>query len=137
MKVIYKNTVSEVKKLAQDIQQFCTDEHLDETMLYDLNLCLEEVITNIIRYGFKDHKTHPIELTIERHVDKIVAIIRDEGIPFNPLEHIHPPVMTEAIDQKPMGGLGLYFVHEKMDELEYSRQLAHNIFKMTKYLQSV
>lgn len=137
MRVIYKNKVSEVKKLGDDIEQFGKDEHLTESILYDLHLCVEEAITNIIRYGFVDQKFHPIELTVERYADKIVAIIQDEGIPFNPLEHIKKPILTTSLEEKPIGGLGIYFLKEKMDALEYMRHEKYNILKMTKYLNTV
>lgn len=136
MKIIYKNTISEVAKLGQDIAQFGRAHSLDDETVYLLNLCLEEIITNIILYGFPDAEEHKISLEMHYEADaaQIIMCIEDEGIPFNPIQDAPSPPLGSSLAERKQGGLGVYLVKKFMSSILYARENNSNILKIIKYL---
>ena len=63
----------------------------------------------------------------------VIFIIRDNGIPFDPLAKADPDVTLSA-EERNIGGLGIYMVKKSMDALEYSRKDGQNILTITKKL---
>lgn len=122
MKYFYKTDLKELEKLAKDVDQFIQAYHLNDEVKYALNLCLDEVLTNIISYGMKEKSTKDarIELELEKNNTHIQAIFRDNGIPYDPLneKNLHPDINT-SIEDRQIGGLGVYFLDQYMDNVEY------------------
>jgi len=133
MKCIYKNNISELNKLAEDIKIFGRKYAIAYEDLYNINLCIDEVLTNIIYYGYEDHQPHSIEIELIALQNSIEIIIRDNGKPFNPLREAIPPKINVCLEERQEGGLGIYFVKQLMDALSYHREGDYNILKMTKY----
>lgn len=136
MKIIYKNTISEMSKLGQDVAQFGKDYSLDEQTVYTLNLCLEEIMSNIVLYGFPDAKEHTIALDMLYQEDppQVILRIEDAGIPFNPLEDAPCPPLGTSLAERKQGGLGVYLVKKLMSSIVYARENNSNVLKIIKYL---
>ncbi|PWU06554.1 MAG: ATP-binding protein [Verrucomicrobia bacterium] len=134
MKFSYSNNIAELKKLASDIEVFAETFQLEPKVIYALNLCLDEILTNIISYGLKDQKDHPtIELELTRDNNQITATISDPGIPFNPLKALQTvPDTSSKIEDRCIGGLGVYFLEQYMDNVQYSRKDNLNVLTLTK-----
>lgn len=130
VKIIYNNTVSELSKLAEDVAFFGLKNQLDEATIYNINLCVEEILVNIIRYGFADKSYHPIEVDMECQEKRIKITIKDEGLPFNPLKDAPAPSLHSSLAERPEGGLGVFLLKELMDDLSYKREGSSNILTM-------
>ena len=115
------------------LKKFCAENGLPDKILFDLNLSLDELVTNIISYGFDDTEEHDINITIEKIDDGVEIKLVDDGAEFNPLNE-HDPKIGAALEEMEVGGLGIYFVKNKMDEIHYERQLGKNILKLKKIL---
>ena len=131
MKFTLKNKISELNKLAEELGKFCSENGLSENILFDINLSLDELVTNIIAYGFNDEVDHEISITINKVDNKINIILEDEGIEFNPMDKEEPEFGT-ALEDREIGGLGIYFVRNKMDKINYERIGGKNILKLEK-----
>lgn len=92
--------------------------HLPPDYGYLLRLVIEEVATNIVKYGYHDHNRDQIQLVCEYEQGVLTITIRDRGQPFDPRE-APPPNIHAAADQRLIGGLGLFFVREYADTLTY------------------
>lgn len=92
--------------------------HLPPDYGYLLRLVIEEVATNIVKYGYHDHNRDQIQLACEYEQGVLTITIRDRGQPFDPRE-APPPNIHVAADQRLIGGLGLFFVREYADTLTY------------------
>ena len=73
------------------------------------NLVLDELVTNIIKYGFDDAREHQIRVEMEVGVDLLTISVEDDGKPFNPLE-APSPNLDLPIEDWPIGGLGVFIV---------------------------
>ena len=83
---------------------------IDMPVVMKLNHCLEEALTNIIFYAYKDRGKHPVMITFERIDQSSVSILlEDEGRAFNPLEEAEEPDLDAAAEERRIGGLGVFF----------------------------
>ena len=131
--IILKNNFAEIKTLTDGIYYFAEKNHLDNEIKLDLSLVLDEIITNIISYGFHDDSEHKIIVRLTVNNETLVVRIEDDGIPFNPLEFPAPDT-TKPLKEREIGGLGVFFVKELMDKVEYERKEDENILTVSKQL---
>jgi anti-sigma regulatory factor (Ser/Thr protein kinase) len=100
-----------------------------------VNICLDELFTNIVSYGFEDDLAHIIRFTMNLDNQVLSLSIEDEGIPFNPLEKKDPEVPADLIDVR-IGGLGIHIVRKLMDDIRYDRKQGTNKLTMKKSIQA-
>lgn len=93
---------------------------------YAIELAIDELVTNAISYGYPDGGagTVTVEVAIER--DRIVLVVRDDGIAFDPLAQAPEPTLEGNVEDRPVGGLGLHLVEAMMDEVAYERRNGEN-----------
>jgi anti-sigma regulatory factor (Ser/Thr protein kinase) len=97
----------------------------------NINLVIEEAVSNIIFYAFNDNNKHEIRISISLN-DKMLTIkITDSGMPFNPLLQQQPDISLPA-EERPVGGLGIFLMSQIMDEINYTRQKNQNILTLQK-----
>ena len=128
-KVDFINDISELEPLQKVVELFCTTHEMSGTMTMNINLILEELLTNIIFYGYQDHAQHVIYITFEKGDSEIKLTIEDDAIAFNPLEQEAIDLDT-LLEDKPIGGLGIHFVKNLTQSLEYERTDEGNILRM-------
>ena len=104
---------------------------MSRNVVDDLNLALDEVVTNIISYAYDDEAEHQIGIRVALDGDGVSVQVEDDGRAFNPLEAPKPDVGLD-LEQRPIGGLGVHIVRSLMDALEYRREDDRNIFIMRK-----
>ena len=96
-----------------------------------INLVLDELVTNIIDYGFDDTGRHEIRVTMAVEGGTLTIEVEDDARAFDPLAAA-PPDLTLALEDRPVGGLGIHIVRTVMDTVEYQRRDGHNILTMRK-----
>ena len=126
-----KSKLSELDNLCQQVERFGKSNGLSSKCIFEANLALDELFTNIISYGFNDKKEHIIEITIALKNNTLVFNIQDDGIPFNPTE-ADAPDMECTIEDCKIGGLGIYLAKNLMDEVCYQRCKKKNILTLKK-----
>ena len=90
---------------------------------YLLRLVIEEIATNIVKYGYQQDAPGLIQLRCMYGDGLLRVIIRDRGRPFDPREHPDPDVSDDPVTRQ-IGGLGLFLVRESADDLQYHHDLA-------------
>jgi anti-sigma regulatory factor (Ser/Thr protein kinase) len=128
-----KNDLSELETLCQHLNKFGHVSGLSEACITDINICLDELFTNIVSYGFTDHLEHIIRFTINVDNNVLTLTIEDEGIAFNPLEKKDPEIPADLIDVR-IGGLGIHIVRKLMDDISYKRKRGKNKLTMKKFI---
>ena len=128
-----KNDLSELETLCQHLNKFGQDAALSEACITDINICLDELFTNIVSYGFEDNLEHITRFTMNLDNNVLTLIIEDEGIPFNPLEKKDPEIPVDLIDVR-IGGLGIHIVRKLMDDIRYERKRGKNKLTLKKFM---
>ena len=108
---------------------------VDEVLYRKLNVVVDELVTNIVNYAYPNGENDYLDVEI-MHGEKFVTIrFHDGGIPFNPLEKA-PSDITLPMDQRPIGGLGILLVVQKVDAIAYEYINGENVltisFKITR-----
>ena len=133
MHIELDNCVDEVPTVVAALQQFCVREGLDQSVAQAAELALDELLTNIISYGYTDTREHRIlvEFAIERNALKLM--VSDDGVAFNPFE-LSAPDVNLALENRKTGGLGVFLVKEFMDQHSYLRSGGRNVLTLHKSL---
>ena len=126
-----KNDLSELEALCQHVNKFGQDAGLSEACITDVNICLDELFTNIVCYGFKDSLEHITRFLMQLNKEDLTIIIEDEGVAFNPLAKKDPEIPEDLKDVR-IGGLGIHIVRKLMDELHYERKDGKNKLTLKK-----
>jgi len=99
-------------------RDFIEKAYTDDQICYDLKLAVDEACTNIITHGYAGMNPGSIILSLEIEPNKAVVTITDFGHPFEPSEASAPDVEA-GLEDLPMGGFGLFFIYQTMDEINY------------------
>lgn len=135
MDISLKNDLGELARLVDEIEFFASENHLESQLVFRLNLALEELVTNIISYGYEGYpRDTTIDITLTLKEDSLEVKVKDYAAPFNPLAVPEPDVSQDVEDRK-IGGLGIHLVRKMMDSLNYSREEGANVLTMVKYLE--
>lgn len=121
------------------IEEYAHSHNIAASILDQIILATEEALVNVINYGYPDEKKGTIDITCEktRKPVGIKIILKDYGIPFNPVENVPPTVPPPKVVDKvtdTLGGYGIYIFVGLMDHVEYQRVNGGNILSLTKYL---
>lgn len=126
-----KNYLSELKALHRHLINWGGDIGLPADSISRINICLDELFTNIVSYGFDDDLEHLIKFTLIVDHNLVTINIEDNGIPFNPLEKIDPD-FPENVESAKIGGLGILIIRKLMDNVSYERKQNKNKLTMRK-----
>ena len=125
------NQVEQLEDLAGILETVSEEWDIPMKVSLNLNLVLEELITNIIFYGYDDKNEHLIYIRLYKKDNEIEIQIEDDGKEFNPLLVAEPDI-DESIENRKIGGLGIHFVRKIMDSMNYRRSDDKNILTLTK-----
>jgi anti-sigma regulatory factor (Ser/Thr protein kinase) len=134
LEIKVNNELSALERVNQALTEFGRRHRLAPKILHDINLAVEEILANIISYGYTDNREeHEIKLGVSVQPGEVRVDVEDDGRPFNPLEAPEPDT-TKPLEERTLGGLGIYLVRKLMDGLEYQRQAGKNLLLMKKKL---
>lgn len=118
----------------EHIKKMCKDRpNISDDQCYDLQLAVDEACTNIITHGYADMDPGSIILRWDPVKNGIAITITDFGHPFEPIETDMPDAKA-GLEDMPMGGFGLFFIFQTMDEVEYDETEHGNHLRLIKYL---
>ncbi len=126
------NQLSEVTVLSDELKELKDLWKLPNKFILEINLILDELITNIIEHGDQE-RDGDILIKIKKSKDKITIEVKDGGPPFDPTQCTMPDTSL-ALDQRRCGGLGILFIHKLSDSCSYRRCKETNIFTFIKNL---
>lgn len=92
---------------------------LTSDQAYLLRLVIEEISTNIVKYGYSDANRDVIQIVCSCDDATLLICIRDRGHPFDPRAHADPDLSAVDPSARDVGGLGLFFVRELADHVAY------------------
>lgn len=105
--------------------------HLSENRIQQVLLATEEALVNIFSYAYPEAEPGKVRVVCEPGEEKgLVIRFEDRGAPFNMLES-EDPDLTASLDDRAIGGLGIFFIRQMIDELAYERKDGKNIMTFT------
>ena len=125
------NDLREIAGVAARIDDFCSAHDLSPQVGYGVNLAIDEILTNTISYGYDDDEPHRIELIVRLDGETLTVVIVDDSNAFD-LSQAPQPDLEGSLEDRPLGGLGLFLVHQVMDSVNYQRIRECNVVTLTK-----
>ncbi len=109
----------------------------DKKTIRTCKLCAEEIFTNIASYAY-DPKVGYVKVGVDIETVpppiKLVFSFTDEGVPYDPLSHEDPDLEAD-LSERQIGGLGIFLVKDKMDDMTYEYKDGKNILRIVKNLE--
>lgn len=135
MRIAVRPDPSEPRRVADEVERFCLEHSLSQKIIFRFQLSLDELLTNVISYGFEGVTEDPV-ITVDIGLDdaEIAITIRDNGQPFNPLDDAATPDVSLAAEDRPIGGLGIHLTKSFIDTLAYKRVDGFNCLTLTQPL---
>ena len=130
-----KNSLSELDTLGQSLQQFGEALGVANKTLFQICLAMEEIVSNIISYGYTDDAVHWIKITISHEKGILTIRLEDDGIPFNPL-WAQKPDCECPLEERKVGNLGIHLCKKVMDDMIYERFGNKNVLTLKKDIKN-
>ena len=110
---------------------------LEPAAVYAVQLAVDEAFSNIIEHAYGGESDEKVECTTQVTRNELIITLLDCGNPFNP-ESVPDPDLEAALEEREIGGLGLYFIRQLMDDVEFTfvhdseKNKACNLLRMVK-----
>ena len=126
--------IENVDKVTEFVNEVLEEKECPLKVQMQLDVAIDEIFGNIAYYAYwKGRGNATIQIEMEDNPPKITLTFIDQGIPYNPLESKDPDI-TLDIEDREIGGLGIFLVKKTMDELSYEYVDGQNILTMKKEL---
>jgi serine phosphatase RsbU (regulator of sigma subunit)/two-component sensor histidine kinase len=107
------------------IEEACRKSNLPDDNVETMKLAVDEVCSNLILHGYKGIPPGNISMALKVLNNELLLEVEDTGHPFDPAT-LEPPNLEGSIDDREIGGLGVFFVKEMMDDLKYETSAGIN-----------
>jgi serine/threonine-protein kinase RsbW len=113
----FSRDLASLDRIVGFVREFVSAEGLEESLAFDMDLVLEELFTNQVKYG--GPSSRDIDIRLERGERGVVMTIRDfDSQPFDPT--LAPEVnVNRTLDEYQPGGLGIHFVRQLSERFEF------------------
>ena len=114
------NNLSEIATLANFIETLGEELSLSAETTMNINLALEEAVANIIMYAYPPQEEQEILLKVTSNENELIFLLTDKGLSFDPTQ-VEDVDITLSIEERPIGGLGIFLIRSIMNEVTYQR----------------
>jgi serine/threonine-protein kinase RsbW len=116
----FANRPEDLSRVTEEAVRFVEQRHVGERAAYVANLAIEEMGTNILKYGYDDLAVHEILLRLEVLPGALLLVLEDDGHAFNPVAAPEPDVNGPTEARVP-GGLGIHLIRKLAERMDYER----------------
>ena len=131
--LIIQNEIDEISKLPAFIDEIAEELDLIPELVFNLNLVLEEAVSNIILYAYPKQMGKEISIMADKNDNILVLTLTDTGKEFDPTQVPEVDINLSA-EKRSIGGLGIFLIKNIMNEVEYQRVEGRNVFTLKKIL---
>ena len=131
--LVLRNEIEEISKLALFIEELGDELGLSPELVFNLNLVLEEAVSNVILYAYPKEEHEIITLTARMIENQLIFILTDAGKEFDPTQ-IPDADITLSAEERSIGGLGIFLIRQIMNTIEYQRIDGKNVLTLGKDL---
>ena len=133
-KVIVPSRLEEIRTIEIVLAEFADEQELPPEALFQIQLSLEEIFTNVVSYAHDDNQEHDVEIVLSKDGKAVTVEIIDDGLPFDPLKDAPELDVDSSLEDRGIGGAGIRLVRQMMSDLNYKRDNARNHLVMVKKL---
>lgn len=123
--------LSEIGRLTGALEAFAAGLGFSSEVIYQINLVLDELLTNTISYGVSAESGTPIGIDLTYTAPLLKIELSDGGVPFDP-RIVPTPDTGQSLEERKIGGLGVHFARTFMDSMDYQRRDGRNHLTLIK-----
>jgi len=123
-------TVENLPNVTEYITSSLEEKNCPMKIIMQMELVIEEIFVNVASYAYRPN-VGPVTICKTFEGNSITIDFIDGGTPYNPLEHKDPDINAE-IDDRDIGGLGIFLIKKNVDEIFYERKDGKNILTIKK-----
>ena len=120
-----------MERVNQFVAEICEELGLDMELQMNLNLVMEEMVSNVIFYAYPENKTADIELVAESNGKELTFVLSDQGKAFDPTAKEDADPNVNPMERE-IGGMGIFIVKNIMNQVTYQRLEGKNLLTMKK-----
>jgi anti-sigma regulatory factor (Ser/Thr protein kinase) len=129
--IVLQAQIGELEHLNQWLESLFERDRLPSQLSFRVDLCLTEIVTNVISYGYATGQA-PLEAVTVRYCltpTELVCEVVDRGVAFDPTTYVSTPLPT-SLDAAEVGGQGLRLVHQYVGSMHYQRDDQGNLLEL-------
>ena len=126
-----RNKLADLAILSDALERFCVQHGVARKLLVQLQVALDEIVSNVIKYAWPEGGTHELSVRITTRRNGVEVEIIDDGRAFDPLG-VPAPERRPAGGRPRPGGVGIHMIKQLMDGVEYARSDGRNHIILTK-----
>lgn len=115
--------------LSEEVERWGRKNSLSMEACYTLQLAIEELVTNIVKYGVRTESDPFVKLEIREENGEVTLTISDNTAAFDPIA-IEDPDITRSVEEREIGGLGLFLIRKKAASIDYEFKNGLNIVRL-------
>jgi anti-sigma regulatory factor (Ser/Thr protein kinase) len=123
-------TIEQIPVISDFIERLMSNAGFDSRKIMEVQLALEEACTNVAKYAYPG-KDGTIHIVARVHGDRLVLIIEDDGIPFDPTTHT-VTLSQAGTKDRPVGGLGIHLIRCYVDGMSFEFRDGKNALTLLK-----
>jgi sigma-B regulation protein RsbU (phosphoserine phosphatase) len=126
-----KNDLHQINVLSSFVKDITGRLNLEPKLASNVRLAVEEAVVNVMDYAYPVGLEGDISISAKSDGKRLKFIISDEGVPFDPTKALQVDT-TLAVEDRPVGGLGIHLVRQLMDSINYERIDGKNTLTLRK-----
>jgi sigma-B regulation protein RsbU (phosphoserine phosphatase) len=130
-KLVLPNDIATIPQLNEFIDTVAEEVGLDMSLTMSLNLAIEEAVVNVMDYAYSEGQRGDVDIEVTADQQWLTFVISDTGIAFDPTAKEDVDTTLSA-EERPIGGLGIFLVHQLMDAIDYKREGNKNVLTLRK-----
>jgi anti-sigma regulatory factor (Ser/Thr protein kinase) len=119
-------------QIREFVAEIARENGFNEKEIYSLQLAADEAATNVIEHAYADTSDAVFEFGCDVQEDALVITLHDRGKSFD-ISKVKEPNVTADLNERQIGGLGIYLMRKLMDKVEYHSDATGNLLTMTKH----
>ena len=125
IKLTLPTQISALRQMEEAVEAFGAQEDWPPRLAFQMQLVLEELASNVIRHGFGE-EGHEFEISVSSDPDAVTVEVVDAAAPYNPITETPEPDLDAELEDRQIGGLGVFLVRDVADEMSYRREDGKN-----------
>ncbi len=116
----FPNRMTALAAVAKEVFEWLANLPLSSRAKYSVGLAVEEMASNVIKYGYDDDREHEIAVHVAAQDDRVEIVFEDDGHAFDPTGHPKPD-LERIVESRKIGGLGIELVRRICENMSYQR----------------
>ncbi len=125
-------TIENIEKVTEFVNKELAGFDCPPKAKAEIDIVIDELFSNIANYAYNPEVGEAtIKVEVEDNPQAVILTFMDKGVPYNPLAKEDPNTKL-SIEERDVGGLGIFMVKKSMDSIDYEYKDGHNILKIKK-----